>query len=186
MRDAQGNAAAGAAAAAFIVVFATVGALLVWKRPANPIGWLLCATGLSYGAAGGLGLLLLQSPATRAWAHWLGWLFLFGIGFVVFVLLLFPTGSPPSRRWWPVGWAAGTGMTAWVLGNSFAPVPFSSGSPNPMGVSGSAGQVFRFLAVGGLALTAAAGLAAIVSLVFRYRRAQTVEREQLKWLVYVG
>src|SRR5215813_13588691 len=59
MRDAQGNAAAGAAAAAFIVVFATVGALLVWKRPANPIGWLLCATGLSYGAAGGLGLLLL-------------------------------------------------------------------------------------------------------------------------------
>jgi hypothetical protein len=30
------------------------------------------------------------------------------------------------------------------------------------------------------------GLAALVSLVFRYRRAGTVEREQLKWLVYAG
>jgi hypothetical protein len=30
------------------------------------------------------------------------------------------------------------------------------------------------------------GLAAIVSLAFRYRRASTTERAQLKWLVYAG
>ena len=46
----------------FIGGFATVGALLGWKRPANPIGWLLSATGLSY-AARRPGLLLLQFPA---------------------------------------------------------------------------------------------------------------------------
>jgi signal transduction histidine kinase len=49
-----------------------------------------------------------------------------------------------------------------------------------------AGHVIQVLGgVSGL-LIAATGLAAIVSLVFRYRRARTVEREQLKWLVYAG
>src|SRR5439155_4485099 len=31
-----------------------------------------------------------------------------------------------------------------------------------------------------------AGLASLASLVFRFRRAESVEREQLKWLVYAG
>ena len=180
-----GNAVAGTVAVAFIAGFATVGALLGWKRPANPVGWLLSATGLSYAFAIG-GLLLLQSPGTRAWGTWSGWIYFLGIGFVVLVLLLFPTGSLPSRRWRPVAWAAGIAMVAWALGNSFAPVSVSSGSPSPLGVAGPAGRVFAFL--GGVSgpLLVAAGLAAIVSLAFRYRRAGTVEREQLKWLVYAG
>ncbi len=181
----MGNAVAGTVAVAFIAGFATVGALLGWKRPANPVGWLLSATGLSYAFANG-GLLLLQSPGTRAWGIWSGWIYFLGIGFVVLVLLLFPTGSLPSRRWRPVAWAAGIAMVAWALGNSFAPVSVSSGSPSPLGVAGPAGRVFAFL--GGVSgpLLVAAGLAAIVSLAFRYRRAGTVEREQLKWLVYAG
>src|SRR6266704_1998962 len=52
MSGVQVNAANGVAAVVFIVGFATVGALLAWKRPANPIGWLLSATGLSYAFAG--------------------------------------------------------------------------------------------------------------------------------------
>src|SRR6266566_3685732 len=165
-----GNAVTGTVAVAFIVGFATVGALLAWKRPANPIGWLLSATGLSYAFAAG-GLLLLQFPRTRAWGQWLGWLYFFGIGFVVFVLLLFPAGSLPSRRWRPVAWAAAAGIAAWVLGNAFAPTLISAGSPpvrNPIGVAGPAGPVFYFLGGAGVALIAATGLAAIVSLVFRY------------------
>jgi signal transduction histidine kinase len=188
LSNAQGNAVAGTVAVAFIVGFATVGALLAWQRPANPIGWLLCASGLSY-AAGAFGLLLLQFPRTVIWAHWMGWIWLFGVGFVVFVLLLFPTGTLPSRRWRPVVWAAAAGLAAWVLGNAFAPAIITAGSPpldNPIGVGGPAGHLFQFLAGGGAALNAAAGLAAIVSLVFRYRRARPVEREQLKWLVYAG
>jgi signal transduction histidine kinase len=183
-----GNAVAGTAAVAFIVGFATVGALLGWKRPANPVGWLLSATGLSYAFAAG-GLLLLQSPGTRAWGAWFGWMFFLGIGFVVFVLLLFPTGSLPSRRWRPVAWAGAAGIAAWVLGNAFAPTLISSGPPpvrNPVGVAGPAGLVFDVLGGAGAALIVVIGLAAIVSLVFRYRQAGAVEREQLKWLVYAG
>ena len=178
----------GTVAVTFIVGFATVGALLGWKRPANPIGWLLSATGLSYAVAF-IGLLLLQFPRTRGWAQWLGWIWFFGIGFVVFVLLLFPTGSLPSRRWRPVAWAAAAAIAAWALGNAFAPTLISAGSPpvrNPVAVAGPIGHIFYFLGGAGAALIFATGLAAIVSLVFRYRRAGMVEREQLKWLVYAG
>ncbi len=38
----------------FIASFATVGALLAWKRPENPIGWLLSGIGLAY-ATGAFG-----------------------------------------------------------------------------------------------------------------------------------
>jgi signal transduction histidine kinase len=183
-----GNALAGTVAVVFIVGFATVGALLGWKRPANPIGWLLSTTGLSYAVAF-IGLLLLQFSRTRGWGQWLGWVWFFGVGFVVFVLLLFPAGTLPSRRWRLVIWAAAAGLAAWVLGNAFAPSLISAGSPpvrNPVGVAGPIGHIFYFLGGVGAALISVTGLAAIVSLVFRYRRARTVEREQLKWLVYAG
>jgi signal transduction histidine kinase len=180
-----GSAADGVAGVTFIAAFATTGALLVWKRSANPIGWLLSASGLSYAFAVTGILLLLQFPGTRAWGNWLGWLFFLGIGFAVFVLLLFPTGSLPSRRWRPVAWAGAAAMVAWALGNAFALVPFG-GFPSPIGVSGPAGSVFNVLTRAGVLLILATGLAAIVSLAFRYRRARAVEREQLKWLVYAG
>src|SRR6266516_6035900 len=184
----QGNALTGAATLVFIPAFATVGALLGWKRPANPIGWLLSATGLTYAAAT-FALLLVQFPGTRAWSHWLGWLWLSGISFVGFVLLMFPTGTLPSRRWRPVASVAVVALAGWVLGNTFAPVIITAGPPavpNPIGVTGPAGHVIQGVGqVCGL-LIGATGLAAIVSLVFRYRRARSVEREQLKWLVYAG
>jgi hypothetical protein len=128
VRAAQGNAAAGVAAVMLIGGFATVGALLAWKRPANPIGWLMSATGATYALAATY-VLLLQFAAARAWGNWGGWLFFSSVGFVVFVLLMFPTGSLPSRRWRPVAWAAGIAMVGWALGNSLAPVSVSSGSP---------------------------------------------------------
>ena len=42
------------------------------------------------------------------------------------------------------------------------------------------------MAISGTVLIAATGLAAVLSLAFRYRRARTAERAQLKWLVYAG
>src|SRR5215470_6249204 len=184
----QGNALTGVATVVFIPSFATVGALLAWKRPANPIGWLLSATGLTYSVAT-FSLLLAQFPGTRVWSHWLGWLWLAGIVFVVFVLLLFPTGTLPSRRWRPVAWVAGVTAAGWALGNAFAPVIITAGPltvPNPTGVAGPAGHAIQAAGQACGVLLAATGVAAIVSLVFRYRRARAVEREQLKWLVYAG
>jgi signal transduction histidine kinase len=103
-------------------------------------------------------------------------------------VLLFPTGHLPSRRWRPVAWAAAAGLAAWALGNAFAPkiITASPATPNPIGVPGPAGNLFVVLTIGGAVLIAGTGLASIISLVFRYRRARTVEREQLKWLVYAA
>src|SRR6266516_4534465 len=182
----QGNVGTAVAAVMFIGGFATVGALLAWKRASNPIGWLLSAAGLSY-AGGFAALSLADFRQTLALSHWVGWIWLVGLGLTVFVLLLFPTGTLPSRRWRPVAWATAAGLASWVMGNAFAPTVITAGTNlavrNPIGVGGPAGSLFRLLTVAGAGLILAAGLGSIVSLVFRYRHARTVEREQLKWLV---
>jgi MFS family permease len=168
-----------------IVSFATVGAVLAWKRPNNPIGWLLSASGLAY-AAGGFGVLLGHFHGTFGLANWLGWLFLLAAGLCVFVVLLYPTGHLPSRRWRPVAWVAAAGLAGWAVSCTFAPtiITFSPAMRNPFGVTGPAGDIFKLLAGVSGVLIPATGLAAIVSLMFRYRRAGTAERAQLKWLVY--
>ena len=51
---------------------------------------------------------------------------------------------------------------------------------------GRPGTSSRSWRLGGEGLIAATGLAAIASLAFRYRRAGTAKRAQLKWLLYAG
>jgi hypothetical protein len=53
-------------------------------------------------------------------------------------------------------------------------------------VSGAPGKIFAVMAGGSAALIAATSLAAVLSLVFRYRTARAAERAQLRWLVYAG
>ena len=153
-----GGTGAGVIGIVFILTFASVGSFLAWKRPQNPIGWLLSATCLSYATAG-FGTLLADFPRALPVANWLGWLYLLGLGLCVFVILLFPTGHLPSRRWRPVAWLAGAGLAGWGLGNAFAPTIVSANSQmrNPFGVTGSAGTIFKVMAVAGVVLTAAGG-----------------------------
>jgi hypothetical protein len=183
----NGNGLDQAVVIVFIAAFATVGALLAWKQASNPIGWLLSGTALAY-AAGVFSSLLEHFPRVRILADWQGFLALLGVGLCVFVVLLFPTGHLPSRRWRPVAWAAAAALAGWVMGNAFAPTIITDNpSPrNPAGVTGPPGEIFKVMAVGGGALIGATGLAAVASLAFRYRRAGIAERAQLKWLVYAG
>jgi hypothetical protein len=171
----------------FVLAFSTVGALIASRRGRNPIGWIMCASAIAY-AIGGLGAAAAQaSDAPHVVQRWLGsWVWGVGIALAgTFLLLLFPDGALPSRRWRPVAWVAGVGTASFVIGAAFGPELAEGNIRNPVGIGGVAGQVLEVLQQG-IVLVIGATLASVASLVLRFRRAADVERHQLKWLTYAG
>ena len=93
--------------------------------------------------------------------------------------LLFPTGRPPTPRWRIVGWGAVAGGVLLFVGNAFLAGPLENYDwvDNPLGVAWMPG----FVSWVGFALWWATTIAAVVSIVVRFRRSHGTEREQLKW-----
>jgi len=185
-------------------LYAGVGRLIVTRQPRNAIGWLLCLIGLSsalsvlteqyalFGIATAPGSL----PATRL-AGWLsGTLGVPTIVMVAVLILLFPDGRLPSRRWRPVLWAIGVVTAIWVAAQLQASITMAgtySGSlaaagvdyPNPLGIFPRHGWFSTVIAANySLALVLAV---LVVSSVFVRRHGSGPERrKQLAWLGYVG
>jgi hypothetical protein len=91
------------------------------------------------------------------------------LAFAPFLLLLFPTGRLPSRRWRPVAWIAGlSGMVIVVLSLFF---------DRPDTVGG----IVTITVVAAVFVTFSVFALSALSLVVRYRRAGGMERQQLKW-----
>jgi hypothetical protein len=174
------------------LAFGTVGAVIVSRRPSNIVGWLCCAVGLGQSLAtfGGQGAhailaadpgripggLVLYQLGSLAWE--LSWVFL-GL-----LLLLFPNGRLPSRRWRPAVWAAIAAAAGSALSAPFLPGPVAAGLPaNPLGIEPLGGALRLAYGANGVVL-AAVLLAAVVSLVARFQRAVGVERQQLEWFAY--
>ena len=171
--------------------FAAVGAFVVTKRPGNRIGWLMIAIGVAYAVTS----FNSDYPGISAQVHrptrpfgglvfWLSsWDFTLHLFLLLFLLLLFPTGELPSRRWKPLMWF---GLTVFagldvLLAVKQGPI---GGSPvdNPFGVlSVPDGIVIALLICGFLAMAGA-----VVSLVLRFRTARGDVRQQLKWFTYGG
>jgi hypothetical protein len=174
-----------------LLLFGWFGALVVSRQPRHPIGWILCAFGV-IGGVGGFaseyaiyGLRshpgALAGAAALAW--FASWLFALDLALLTALLLLFPGGQPPSPRWRWVLWLAGIGAGCSVVGalamwtQRGIGLLQVSGGPEPVGGLGILYDV-------GFWVSLVAVLAAIVSLVVRFRRARGVERQQLKWVVY--
>jgi hypothetical protein len=179
--------------AAMIVAFAALGALVASRRPANPIGWILCVSPLClaftelarnwyvHSLIAEPGSLPLASALVWA-ANW-AWIPGF-MPLLTLLLLLFPDGRPPSRRFRMVGWLAGAAMGLLIVGYAFAPGPLEDYPrvDNPIGLGGSAGDVLEFFQGVGFPLFALAAIGSLASLVVRFRRSHGVERQQLKWM----
>jgi hypothetical protein len=176
--------------------YPTVGAVIVARRPRNPVGWLCCAVGLLLGPA-----FFGQDYAWYALVHepgslpgglamaWLGqWPWRVVLGLLSLLLLLFPTGRLVSARWRPVAWAAAAGTVLLGLWAAFAPEPLEgaglAGLTNPLGIRGAEG-IFRVLEAAAAVLLLVTILAA-ASMVVRFRRSRGEERQQLKWFTYAA
>ncbi|WP_432498040.1 ATP-binding protein [Kineococcus gypseus] len=172
------------------VSFALVGSLLVGLRPGNRLGPVLLVAGSALVGGFALrgyavrGLVLepgsLPAPEVAAWLGLALDPLFFPVPLAV-VLLLFPDGEPPSRRWRPVTALAAVVVTAHVgvLLLRDGPledethryrVPWSG--PLPV----AAGDVAGALTLLGICLL----LAAATSLVARYRRADADGRGRLR------
>jgi hypothetical protein len=177
--------------------FATVGALIASRRPQNPIGWLLCVGTLLY-AAGVLGLqyaiyTLVTFRGALPAPDWMGVLgiWLRGIGFsvlVTFVVLLFPNGHLPSPHWRAAVWLVIGAQILFTIVAWLAPATIDPTVPSihsPVRVQGVTDLVASLLPVIFLDLLVAMGVGG-ASVIFRFRRAQGDERQQLKWFVYAA
>jgi hypothetical protein len=178
--------------AASFLCFPTVGALIASRRPGNAVGWICCAIGPSIALAvapleyAGYAVAHPGALPAPAWVGWpASWAWYVALGLLsTFLLLVFPTGHLPSRRWRPVAWAAGAITIVVSLTAAFAPIPLDDGlPPNPLGIQQLA-RAWELLVPIGVLLLGALTVASAASLVVRFRRARGEERQQLKWFTY--
>lgn len=176
---------------------ATVGALIAARRPRNRIGWILCTIGISSAAAGfaqdyaSFALLGRQQalPGGLVMGWWGTWPWYIAFGLILtFLLLLFPDGQLPSRRWRPVAWLATGAIAVQCVWAAFAPRPLEGppGMPQNPWAIGQADGLFRLLEMTLLLLLPAVAVLSLASLVVRFRRSRGVERQQLKWFTYAA
>ncbi len=176
---------------AFVLGFATFGGLIASRQPANPIGWIMLVAGMAFSLGGVTGDYASQSLDHRALpglslAAWFSvWTWSVGATLpATFLILLFPNGRLPSRRWRPVAWVTGVAIVVVDLSIALAPGKFDDYPiSNPFGAPQAHAVLQPLAGVAGVALFASA-LASIVSLIFRFGRAEDQERLQLKWLAF--
>jgi hypothetical protein len=177
------------------LTFPLVGALIASNRPKNPIGWICLAVGIfwmlanlssSYGMYG----LRVASPGSVPFPAAIGsvgeWMWAPAVGLGICLILLFPDGRLPSRRWRPLAWLSGAAIFLVSAGFALSPGPMEGllGIRNPFGL-----EEYPWIAdaaQGVILLLFLCILASAASLVLRFLRSGGEEREQIKWLAFAA
>jgi signal transduction histidine kinase len=202
-RMGMGNPVLIALGLGFFVVFPALGLLIALRRPENPIGWLFLGFALwfqvqSFASEYALRAFViapgsLPAPAFVAWFYpWVGQVVTGAI--LPLLVLLFPTGRPPSARWRPVLWLIVIEAAVEGLVYMVRPVELMAGNqgiyhqfallPNPTGLTQLAGPIKFAEALFNITLVLLI-LACGAGMLSRFRRAGSEERQQLKWFLYV-
>jgi hypothetical protein len=193
------NAANGSLPVWLSAPFAVVGFVLAWRKPGNPLGWVILAMAGFFALSEDASFYLVADYRLHHGGLPLGWVALFaqpgwapGLVLLVLVFLLFPDGRPPSARWRWVVWAALAMGMVWVASALALTVSAVIGhhlQVDPGGnltvLDNGAGNAAWWNAV-----TAATGVVAAVcwlaslgGQMLSYRRSSGERRQQLKWLL---
>jgi hypothetical protein len=176
------------------LAFPIVGALIASRRPRNPIGWICLFAGLFW-------MLIVMNDQSTAYSlartgtAWHAPVLLDALGQSVwvpplgllgtFMVMLFPDGKLPSRRWRPLAWLSGMAilLASVALDLQPGPLPDRAGVRNPLGIEHPWIQAVQAAC---LLLLALCILASAVSLIFRYRHSEKEVRQQIKWLAFAA
>jgi signal transduction histidine kinase len=171
---------------ALALAFAVLGALVVARRTAGPIGPLLCTAGVTAALVlacrewGARALLIdpgsLPAGEAMAWIATWAWIGTIPLAGTV-IALLFPDGRLPSPRWRPALWFSIFALGAVLVGYALSEGSLEAfpGLENPVGFLPAG-----LRDIGGLMAPAVAlGMA---SLAVRYRGASGDQRQQLSWI----
>jgi len=178
--------------------YGIVGLLILFYRPGHGVGWLFL--GVAFLSALSIfavqyavyGLLVTTLPGAK-WMAWLqSWSFYLAFPApIVLLFLIFPDGRLPSPRWRPLVWLGILASVMLIMGELIRPGILQSyvveeatwlGVLNPTGVSGWTG--FSDALNWAWSVSFILVPAALLAPLWRYRRAQGVERQQLKWFVF--
>jgi hypothetical protein len=185
-----GDAGAFGGLAIFLpfLAFPLVGALIASRRPRNPIGWICLTAGLFWM------LIVLgdslppgASPYPVTTDALLQWVWVPPVGLLgIYMILLFPDGRLPSRRWRPLAWLSGVSMILASVVLTIVPgdLPGRPGVRNPFGLEGH--PVVAQVLPSVIALLPLCIVASAVSLVWRYRRSGGEVRQQIKWVAFAA
>jgi hypothetical protein len=177
------------------LAFPIVGALIASRRPQNSIGWICLADGLLWsilGVTDYYGRYGVAQPGSVpfpvAITYALGqWLWLPPVGLLgIYMILLFPDGRLPSRRWRPLAWLSGAVIVVGSVSIFLdpGPLPGLGGVRNPFGLEGAPWVAVVWPVI--VALLPLCILASAVSLVSRYRHSRGEERQQIKWIAFAA
>ncbi|HEX2088761.1 MAG TPA: hypothetical protein VHI54_02340, partial [Actinomycetota bacterium] len=188
----------GTIGAVVALLWVSLGARIAMVRHGNAVGWLFCNVGFGiaitqfaavytvYGLrvnpnAPGTGLTAVVGEYGLIWS----------VGPLALLFLLFPDGRPPSPRWRWVGWAILGGLALALFGFVVKPETlnnyreFGLDIPNPTGIRAMA-DVSPIIILIGTLTALLASVFAIFALRFRYKRSTGEERQQIRWLAFVG
>jgi hypothetical protein len=117
------------------LAFPIVGALVASRRPENPIGWICLANGLLWmllSVSDGYSVYGVARPGSVPFPVAVGtlsnqWLWVPTVGLLgIYLILLFPDGKLPSKRWRPLAWFSGVVIVLLSIAGGFASGPLEN------------------------------------------------------------
>jgi len=183
----------------FSVAFAVVGFVVAWRKPGNMLGWLILGVAGFLALSEDASFYAVANYRLRSGGLPLGWLALLtqpgwapAIASIGLIVLLFPDGRLPSRRWRWVLWPYLALAVLWIIGA----LAFTAGAiaSHDVRVDSSGNLLALSHPSGGAAWWEVAQslffivlfvswLVALAAQVISYRRASGERRQQLKWLM---